>query len=81
MNQKDRVHGTDPPEARWPGAHTEAKTFDRKQAAAAWIIKRVKEGARPGAIEAAAVVAPLFGEVIRTSTNRARKSGGRQPKS
>jgi hypothetical protein len=48
-------------------AYTEAKTFDRRQAAAAWIVKREKELARPGAMEAAAQADPLFSEVTAPS--------------
>ncbi len=58
-------------------AYTEAKTFDRRQAAAAWIVKREKELARPGAIEAAAVVDPLFSEVIRKYVDESIKKIGR----
>ncbi|MDE0840431.1 MAG: site-specific integrase, partial [Kiritimatiellae bacterium] len=33
--------------------HTEAKTFDRKPAAQAWLDKRERELAQPGALESA----------------------------
>ncbi|VVE67769.1 integrase/recombinase [Pandoraea anapnoica] len=57
--------------------YTEAKTFDRRQAAAAWIVKREKELARPGGIEAAAVVDPLFSEVIKKYVDESIKKIGR----
>jgi integrase len=44
--------------------HQEAQTFERKQAAAAWLKKRETELAEPGAIEAANRPDPTLGEII-----------------
>lgn len=57
--------------------YSEAKTFDRRQAAAAWIVKREKELARPGGIEAAAQADPLFSEVIGKYVRESIKVIGR----
>jgi len=57
--------------------YSEARTFDRKAAAAAWIAKREKELARPGALDAAAQADPLFGEVIEKYVRESIKEIGR----
>ena len=45
-------------------AHTEAKTFDRKQAAQAWIKRRETELSEPGALELARNPEPTLAEII-----------------
>ncbi|WP_328515195.1 tyrosine-type recombinase/integrase [Ralstonia solanacearum] len=56
--------------------YTEAKTFDRAQAASAWLKKREKELAQPGALETAKEKAPLLSEVIgRYLLESSRKLG------
>ncbi|BCN09714.1 integrase [Ralstonia solanacearum] len=44
--------------------YTEAKTFDRAQAARAWLTKREKELDQPGALESAKEEDPLLADVI-----------------
>lgn len=56
--------------------YTEAKTFDRTQAARAWLKKREKELAQPGARETAKEEDPLLSEVIgRYIRESSRKLG------
>ncbi|MGQ3671222.1 site-specific integrase [Xanthobacter sp. TB0136] len=45
--------------------HREAQTFERKQAAAAWLEKRERRLAEPGALERVHAHDPTLGEVIR----------------
>src|SRR5690554_921932 len=47
-------------------AHTESQTFDRKQAAAAWLKKRETELSEPGALDATHNPVPLLRDVINT---------------
>ncbi len=57
--------------------YTEAKTFDRRPAAASWLEKRERELAQPGAIEAAAQDDPLLREVIAKAIKESVKEIGR----
>ncbi|WP_407058816.1 site-specific integrase [Ralstonia syzygii subsp. celebesensis] len=58
--------------------YTEAKTFDRAPAASAWLKKREKELAQPGALETAREEDPMLSEVIdrymRESTRKLGKT-------
>lgn len=58
-------------------AHRENRTFDRRQAAAAWLEKREKELARPGAIERLKAGDPLLRDVIDTYIKESNKEIGR----
>lgn len=55
----------------------ETKTFDRRPAATAWIKKRERELARPGAIAEFNVAAPPLAKVIDRYTEEAVKEIGR----
>lgn len=57
--------------------HTEAKTFDRRQAASSWLEKRERELAQPGALETAKQEDPTLGEVIRKMLKESPKATGR----
>ncbi|WP_338615566.1 site-specific integrase [Pigmentiphaga sp. CHJ604] len=57
--------------------YTESKTFDRRQAAAAWLAKREKELADPGTFEAARVEDPPLADVIRQYVKEDKKGVGR----
>jgi len=54
----------------------ETKTFDRRPAAAAWIKKREKELARPGALEALNAYDPPLSKAIERYTDEAVKEIG-----
>jgi integrase len=56
---------------------TETKTFDRRPAAAAWITKRERELAQPGALEAAKQEDPTLSDVIDQYIKESRKEIGR----
>jgi integrase len=56
---------------------TEAKTFDRRPAAASWLEKRERELAQPGALDAAKQDDPTLAEVIAKYTEESRKEIGR----
>lgn len=58
-------------------SHRETKTFDRKQAAAAWLESREKELSRPGGLERASGADPFLGEVIDTYISDMEKGIGR----
>jgi len=55
----------------------EAKTFDRKQAASAWLERRETELARPGALERLAISDPPFCDVIDRYIAESKKEIGR----
>lgn len=57
--------------------HSEAKTFDRRPAAAAWIAKREEELSRPGEIERAATPRVTLSQAIDTYTEASIKEIGR----
>ncbi len=57
--------------------YNEVKTFDRRQAAAAWLTKREKELAQPGAHEAAQQRDPTLSEVIDQYIKESRQDIGR----
>jgi len=57
--------------------HTEAHTFDRKSAAAAWLKKREGELAQPGALDRLAVDDPPLADVINQYIRESRKALGR----
>ena len=57
--------------------HRESRTFDRKQAASAWLEKREKELAKPGALEHEKAPDPILAEVIDRYTNESIKQIGR----
>ncbi|PWK37648.1 phage integrase family protein [Cupriavidus plantarum] len=56
---------------------TEAKTFDRRAAAASWLEKRERELAKPGALDAAKQEDPTLAEVIKKFTEESTKEIGR----
>lgn len=58
-------------------AHRETKTFDRRQAAAAWLEKREKELKRPGALDAAKAGNPTLADAIDRYIAESRKEIGR----
>ena len=58
-------------------AHRETRTFDRKQAASAWLEKREKELAKPGALELEKTPDPTLAAVIDRYTNESIKEIGR----
>lgn len=58
-------------------AHRETRTFDRKQAAAAWLEKRETELARPNALERIKASDPTLGTVIDRYTEESIKQIGR----
>ena len=57
--------------------HREGRTFDRKQAASAWLEKREKELAKPGALERLAAPDPTLSAVIDRYTDESIKKIGR----
>jgi integrase len=57
--------------------HREAQTFDRKQAAAAWLEKREKELIKPGALDRLRTPDPTLAAVIDRYTNESIKKIGR----
>lgn len=57
--------------------HQEAKTFDRKPAAAAWLKKRETELAQPGAIEKLKAPDPLLTKVIDQYLQESRRDYGK----
>lgn len=57
--------------------HREARTFDRKPAAKAWIEKREKELAEPGGVERAKVKEHTLGDAIDKYTAESLKAIGR----
>jgi integrase len=57
--------------------HREARTFDRKQAAAAWLEKREGELAAPGALERLAIADPPLRVVIDRYITESKKAIGR----
>ncbi|MBV9981863.1 tyrosine-type recombinase/integrase [Bradyrhizobium sp.] len=57
--------------------HREAQTFDRKQAAAAWLEKREKELAKPGGLERLRAPDPPLSDVIDRYTDESIKKIGR----
>lgn len=57
--------------------HSEAQTFDRKQAANAWLKKRETELAQPGALEALQKPDPTLGQVIAQYKAEARRAMGK----
>ena len=58
-------------------SYHETKTFDRRPAATAWIEKREKELAKPGALEGLNVSDPLRSKAIERHTEEAEKEIGR----
>jgi integrase len=57
--------------------HAETKTFDRKQAANAWIARRETELREPGALERVKSVDPMLAEVIERYVNESEREIGR----
>ncbi len=57
--------------------HREGRTFDRKQAASAWLEKREKELAKPGALDRLQAPDPTLAAVIDRYTNESIKKIGR----
>ncbi len=57
--------------------HTEAQTFDRRPAAAAWLKKREGELAQPGALDRLTADDPTLGEVIDRYISESKKAIGR----
>jgi integrase len=57
--------------------HTEAQTFDRRPAAAAWLKKREGELAQPGALDRLTADDPTLGEVIDRYISGSKKAIGR----
>jgi hypothetical protein len=57
--------------------HREGRTFDRKQAAAAWLEKRETELARPNALERIKATDPTLASVIDQYTEESIKQIGR----
>jgi integrase len=57
--------------------HAETKTFDRKQAASAWIARRETELREPGALERIKAVDPTLGEVIDRYIDESKRAIGR----
>ena len=55
----------------------EGRTFDRKQAASAWLEKREKELAKPGALKRLAAPDPALAAVIDRYTDESIKKIGR----
>jgi hypothetical protein len=55
----------------------EGRTFDRKQAASAWLEKREKDLAKPGALERLAAPDPTLAAVIDRHTAESIKKIGR----
>jgi integrase len=57
--------------------HAETKTFDRKQAASAWIARRETELREPGALERIKAVDPTLGQVIDRYVEESKRDIGR----
>lgn len=57
--------------------HSEAQTFDRKAAAAAWLKKRETELAQPGALDALKKPDPTLAQVIARYKNEAARAMGK----
>jgi integrase len=57
--------------------HAETKTFDRKQAASAWIARRETELREPGALERIKAVDPTLGKVIDRYIAESKRDIGR----
>jgi integrase len=57
--------------------HAETQTFDRKQAASAWIARRETELREPGALERINAVDPTLGEVIDRYTDESKRAIGK----
>jgi hypothetical protein len=57
--------------------HAETKTFDRKQAASAWVARRETELREPGALERIKAVDPTLGEVIDRYVDESKRKIGR----
>jgi len=57
--------------------HRESRTFDRKQAAAAWLEKRETELAKPGALEREKAPDPILAAVLDRYTEESIKDIGR----
>jgi integrase len=57
--------------------HAETKTFDRKQAASAWVARRETELREPGALERIKAVDPTLGEVIDRYIAESKRALGR----
>jgi integrase len=57
--------------------HREGRTFDRKQAASAWLEKREKELAKPGALERLEAPDPILAAAIDRYTDESIKKIGR----
>jgi integrase len=57
--------------------HREARTFDRKQAAAAWLERREKELIKPGALDRLQTPDPTLAAVIDRYTNESIRKIGR----
>ncbi|MER8388332.1 site-specific integrase [Mesorhizobium sp. M1380] len=58
-------------------AHRETRTFDRRQAAAAWLERREKELAKPNALERIKAKDPILASVIDQYTEESIKQIGR----
>lgn len=61
--------------------YNEVKTFDRRQAAAAWLTKREKELAQPGALETAQQSDPTLGGMVCSKPGRATYERNPSPRS
>ena len=57
--------------------HRESRTFDRRQAASAWLEKREKELAKPGALERLEAPDPTLSAVIDRYTDESIRKIGR----
>jgi integrase len=57
--------------------HAETKTFDRKQAASAWVARRETELREPGALERIKAVDPTLAEVIERYIDESKRAIGR----
>jgi hypothetical protein len=57
--------------------HAETKTFDRKQAASAWVARRETELHEPGAIDRLKAVDPTLAQVIDRYIDESKKKIGR----
>jgi hypothetical protein len=55
----------------------ETKTFDRKQAASAWVARRETELREPGALERIKAVDPTLAEVIERYVDESKRAIGR----
>jgi integrase len=60
--------------------YTQARTFDRESAARAWLDKRERELARPGALDSAKQEDPLLSEVIARYIRESKRELGRTKK-